>query len=178
MRCIQRVSFATFSPVTNIQRNVDESPFQLIKSMALLFSARPSGTGACSGAVSHRKPCAARTSSFCACSSIRWRLRALTEFPYDLRRISHSLCNNKQQNRGAAIAPMENFQAKHARARWRAAAGFIYFLRKPRDRPGHPFRGVSGNAITCTYTGPLTEAHSQAPVSVLSGERPARLLKV
>lgn len=37
-----------------------------------------------------------RTLSSLARCRIRSRLRALTESPYDRRRISHSLCNNKQ----------------------------------------------------------------------------------
>lgn len=89
------------------------------------------------------------TLSLCVCSNIRWRLRALTEFPYDLRRISHSLCNNKQSLKLPSLR--WNFQTKQT-GRFGRRGLYLLFTKALRPpSPSPPPLQVSGNASTYMY---------------------------
>lgn len=91
------------------------------------------------------------TLSLCVCSNIRWRLRALTEFPYDLRRISHSLCNNKQSLKLPSLR--WNFQTKQT-GRFGRRGLYLLFtkaLRPPSPSPPSKFP-VTRARICTTYT--------------------------
>lgn len=103
-----------------------------------------------------------RTLILCACSSIRWRFRALTEFPYDLRRISHSLCNNKQSLKLPSFR--WNFQKTKQTGRFGWTPRVLFtFYENPTLRPPSPLdkfpvarsrtrtTSISEKRLTTTY---------------------------
>lgn len=105
-----------------------------------------------------------RTLSLCVCSNIRWRLRALTEFPYDLRRISHSLCNNKQSLKLPSLR--WNFQTKQT---GRFGRRGLYLLFTKALRPPSPSLSkfpVTRARIYTTYTSVWNTCDNTAPLHV------------
>lgn len=110
------------------------------------------------------------TLSLCVCSNIRWRLRALTEFPYDLRRISHSLCNNKQSLKLPSLR--WNFQTKQT---GRFGRRGLYLLFTKALRPPSPSLSkfpVTRARICTTYTSVWNTCDNTAPIHSTTISRP------